>query len=167
MYPVGLSAVYHFFYGILYAAHNSVLGLFSSILFGKLCTLIFTFVPCILVLSKFYLFTNWCGTYWGCFTSPCVGSAEWERSPRPTFCVNARLWPHSDMCTWASFAWSQRILGVQAWGAIWNYSKVVGLPWFDIGAQRTRPNQGLVASGLRGPEPNCKELKCTIVFLHI
>jgi len=29
-----------------------------------------------------------------------------------TFYVSARPWPHSDICTWAPFSWSQRILGV-------------------------------------------------------
>jgi len=39
-------------------------------------------------------------------------------------------------------------------GAIWNYSKITGLPWFDMGTKGPS-NQGLRASGLRGPEPKC------------
>ena len=30
--------------------------------------------------------------------------------------MSARLWPNSDIRTWAPFSWSRRILGVQAWG---------------------------------------------------
>ena len=37
--------------------------------------------------------------------APCVGSAGWERKPRLTFYVSARLWPHTDMRTWAPFSW--------------------------------------------------------------
>jgi len=48
----------------------------------------------------------------GLLTAPCVGSAGWERKPRLTFYVGARLWPHSGMRTWAPSFWSQRILGV-------------------------------------------------------
>ena len=40
-------------------------------------------------------------------------------------------------------------------GAIWNNSKVCGAPMIRYGAQRARPNQGLGASGLKGPEPKC------------
>jgi hypothetical protein len=40
----------------------------------------------------------------------CVGSVEWKRKPRPTFFVNVRPWPHSDLCFWVPFSWSQRIL---------------------------------------------------------
>ena len=43
-------------------------------------------------------------------------------------------------------------------GAMWNYSKVLGLPWIRYGAQRARSIQGLGASALRGPEPRCKSI---------
>jgi len=62
-----------------------------------------------------------------CLTASYVGSAGWERKPRLTFYVSARLWPHSNMRTRAPFSWSRRILGVRV-GAIWNYSKFAGLP---------------------------------------
>ena len=35
--------------------------------------------------------------------------------PRPTFFVNVRPWPHSDMCNWAPFSWCQRTLRVKTW----------------------------------------------------
>jgi len=43
-----------------------------------------------------------------------LGSSNitWERKPRLTFYVSARPWPHSDICTWAPFSWSRRVLGV-------------------------------------------------------
>ena len=33
--------------------------------------------------------------------NPFVGGVRTERKPQPTFCVNARLWPHADLRTWA------------------------------------------------------------------
>jgi hypothetical protein len=39
-------------------------------------------------------------------------------------------------------------------GAIWNFSKVTGLPWFDMG-HKGPVNWGLGASGPWGPEPKC------------
>ena len=48
--------------------------------------------------------------YWACLTANCVGSAGWERKPRVTFYVIARLWLHSDLRNWAAFCWSQRNL---------------------------------------------------------
>jgi len=40
------------------------------------------------------------------------------RTPKPRLmsCVNARLWPHADMRTWAPSFWSQRILRILSWG---------------------------------------------------
>jgi hypothetical protein len=51
-------------------------------------------------------------TYWGCQTAHCVGSVEQRVKPRPIFCVSVKLWLHSDMCIWARFTLSQRILRV-------------------------------------------------------
>jgi len=47
-------------------------------------------------------------------------------------------------------------------GAIWNYSKVLGLPWIRNGSQKACSVQGLGASGLRGPEPRCKWINQSI-----
>jgi len=51
--------------------------------------------------------------------------------PRPTFYVNVKLWLRSDVHIWALF-WIQRTLEYKS-GAIWNFSKVSGLPWIDMG----------------------------------
>ena len=42
----------------------------------------------------------------------CEGGVEYKRKPRPTFSVNVRPWPHSDIRIWAPFFWNQRILKV-------------------------------------------------------
>jgi len=67
-----------------------------------------------LYLAFLRVITPWgnISTYWGCLTATCGGSAGWERKLRLTFFECARLWPHSDICTWAAFSWSRRILGV-------------------------------------------------------
>ena len=44
----------------------------------------------------------------------CEGGVEYKRKPRPTFSVNVRPWPHSDIRIWAPFFWNQRILKVWA-----------------------------------------------------
>jgi hypothetical protein len=49
--------------------------------------------------------------------------------PRFTSFVNARLWPHADMRTWAgSFFLEPGDIKNLNLGAIWNYSKAAGLP---------------------------------------
>jgi len=35
-----------------------------------------------------------------------------KRKPRPTFWVNVRLWPHSDIGTWDTFSWNQKMFRV-------------------------------------------------------
>jgi len=64
----------------------------------------------------------------GLLATPCVGSAGWERKPRLTYYVSARLWPHSDMRTWAPFFWEQEDIRSLGLGAISKCSKVAGLP---------------------------------------
>ena len=51
-------------------------------------------------------------TYQGWWTVHCVGGVEQRKKPQPTFFVNVRLWPHSDMHIQAPFSWSQRTLRV-------------------------------------------------------
>jgi hypothetical protein len=53
----------------------------------------------------------------GLSNSPlCVGGVRPERKPRLMFCVNARLWPHADIHTWAPSFWSQGILRILTLG---------------------------------------------------
>ena len=39
----------------------------------------------------------------------CAGGVKWKRRLWPTFCVNVRLWPPPDTCTWALYFWSRKI----------------------------------------------------------
>jgi hypothetical protein len=68
-------------------------------------------------------------------TNKFVGIVNNLKKPRPTFCVNAKLWPRSDMRTWAGsfFLEPGDIKNLNLGGAIWNYSKAAGLPWFAMG----------------------------------
>jgi len=43
-----------------------------------------------------------------CFLEP--EDIKWKRKPQPTFFVSVRLWPHLNLCIWASFSWSQKTL---------------------------------------------------------
>ena len=47
-------------------------------------------------------------------------------------------------------------------GAIWNFSKMTGLPWFDMG-HKGAFNWGLGASGPWGPEPKCNLLSSNLI----
>jgi hypothetical protein len=52
--------------------------------------------------------------------------------PQPTFYVNVKLWLHLDMLIWAPFLDPEDTKSVSL-GAIWNFSKLTGLPLIDIG----------------------------------
>jgi len=86
----------------------------------------------------------------------------WDKKPRLTFYVSARLWPHSDMRTWPALPRGQRILGVKAWGPSGTVVRLRAA-MIRYGAQRARPNQGLGALELRGPEPKCKSINQSII----
>ena len=47
---------------------------------------------------------------------PYLVGDEQRKKPRPTFFMNVKLWPHSDMHIWAPFSWSQRTLRAQVCG---------------------------------------------------
>jgi hypothetical protein len=48
--------------------------------------------------------------------------------PQPIFFANVKLWLHSDVCVWDP----EDIKCIRL-EAIWNFSKVTGLPWIDVG----------------------------------
>ena len=63
-------------------------------------------------------------------------------NPRLTFCVNARLWPHADMCTWAPSFWSQGILRILTWGPSGTAARLQGSRdsiWGTKGLSQLRP----------------------------
>ena len=56
--------------------------------------------------------------------------------------MSARLWPHSEMRIWAPFYLKPEDIRCLGLGAIWNFSKVTGLPRFDMeqkGPIKSRP----------------------------
>jgi hypothetical protein len=58
---------------------------------------------------------------------------EQRMKPLPTFFVGVKLWLHLYIHIWAPSFWtSEDIKGISL-GAIWNFSKVTGLPYFDMG----------------------------------